>query len=214
MVRATTVTLEFTTQKNSVKGEKISMGRSPNPSVCPVCAAWRRIAHLRTNGAPDDTPIYTYYANHSAKSITTAMMTRALRTAAAAVHGLTGIDPKKVEARSLRSGGATAMLCARIDPLLVKLVGRWRSDAMLLYLRTMAPETTRDVANAIYDKGYFHFPVSFDLSTESESMDDLSLLPLETPQPIIDLLTADDADVTVAVATATAAEEAAHGIPA
>ena len=34
-------------------------------------------------------------------------------------------------ARSLRAGGATALLCAGVDPIITQLVGRWKSDGRL-----------------------------------------------------------------------------------
>jgi hypothetical protein len=49
--------------------------------------------------------------------------------------GCIGLDPKEYSEHSLRRGGATALLCAGIDPLWVQLQGRWWSDAYKLYLQ-------------------------------------------------------------------------------
>jgi hypothetical protein len=53
-------------------------------------------------------------------------------------YNTTGIDPEKLTAQSLRLGGATALLCAQIDRDTIKLIGRWKLDAMLRYLHAQA----------------------------------------------------------------------------
>ena len=49
-----------------------------------------------------------------------------------------GFTPEDVSARSMRAGGAMALLMARVDTDTVRLVGRWRSNVMLRYLHTTA----------------------------------------------------------------------------
>jgi len=50
--RATFACLEFTTQKNGIRGELIGLGRSGSSAFCPVQAIINRIHHLRTfNGS-------------------------------------------------------------------------------------------------------------------------------------------------------------------
>ena len=43
LLTATFVSLEFSTQKNGVRGEVIGLGRSGDPNFCPVLAAARRV---------------------------------------------------------------------------------------------------------------------------------------------------------------------------
>ena len=50
-----------------------------------------------------------------------------------------GFESKDIEARSLRSGGAMALLCGNVDTTdKISLLGRWKSDAMLRYLHVKA----------------------------------------------------------------------------
>lgn len=151
------VQLEFTTQKNGVRGEVISQGRSGDPLNCPVKAVVRRVRHLLSHGAPQDTPLCAYYTTTTPDYIRSRDITRALRTA------LTQFDPHTIDiragdidARSLRSGGATALLCAGIDRDTTQLLGRWRSDAMLRYLHVQANPAMNHIARAM-----FQAPVSF-----------------------------------------------------
>jgi len=90
-------------------------------------------------------------------SVTSGHITQALRLAAAGVEGQTGIPFKKISAISLRSGGATALLCARIDTDTIKLLGRWRSDAVEKYLRTNAHTVTEGYSSTMVQKGSYRF---------------------------------------------------------
>ena len=66
----------------------------------------------------------TYFNNNAWHHIGYTLVTTALRTSAARLRHLTGIDPALLSARSLRPGGATALLCANmIDKDTIKLLG-------------------------------------------------------------------------------------------
>lgn len=150
------VRLEFTTQKNCNKGEKIAHGLSGDALVCPTKALVRLVKNLRQHNAPRTTPLHctdpatqlSVHARH---------ITAALQFAARTAQVITGIDPAKLTARSLRPGGATALLCARVDPNTIKLVGRWKSDAMLRYLHAQAVPAMRNLARAMFLHGTFTF---------------------------------------------------------
>jgi len=49
------VALEFTTQKNGVRGELVGLGLSGHPTYCPVKALLRHVSHLKTYNAPPTT---------------------------------------------------------------------------------------------------------------------------------------------------------------
>ena len=136
---ATFVTLRFRRQKNGTTNEIIGHARSGHHSVCPVLALIRRTQHLRHFRASHDTPLCTFYtAPHASITITSLHLTTALRSVATTLFPITGFPPEEVSARALRSGGAMALLCARVDDNIIKLVGRWRSDQMLRYLHLQA----------------------------------------------------------------------------
>ena len=69
-------------------------------------------------------------------------VTNALQHAASLHETRTGILSSKITARSLRPGGATALLCANVGTEAIMLLGRWKSDAMFRYLRVQAATTT------------------------------------------------------------------------
>ena len=52
-----------------------------------------------------------------------------------------GVDPNRYSGHSFRRGGATFALNQGVDPLYVKWMGDWRSDAYLGYVDQYAPES-------------------------------------------------------------------------
>ena len=155
LLAATCAMLEFTDQKNSNRGEKITQCDSGHPVASATKAIAHQVLHLRSNGAAPDTPLCAY--KHGARwyLVTPPMLTNLLRQAASRVGKEYGIRPKDISARSLRASGAMAMLCAGIDPVKTQLMGRWKSNAMLLYLHVQSPTLVRDFARKMLDGGNF-----------------------------------------------------------
>jgi len=151
----TFVALEFTTQKNGVKGELIGLGPSGVPTFCPVHAVRNRLLALIQNQAPIATPIYTYHAHRQAFHVTSVNLTSALRVAVQVVGLPLGLTPADISIRSLRSSGAMALLCANVDTDRIRLLGRWRSDEMLRYLHVQAVPVVAPIASAMLRNGHF-----------------------------------------------------------
>jgi hypothetical protein len=148
------VALEFTTQKNGVRGELVGLGRTGHPIHCPVHALVNRIHHFRTNNAPMTTPLYSYFHN-TWKRIDTATLTSHLRITVTAMGSTYGINPTEISVRSLRSSGAMALLCAKVDSDTIRLLGRWRSDEMLRYLHVQTFPLVAPLAAKMLRHGHF-----------------------------------------------------------
>ena len=146
LLAATYAVLIFTNQKNTVRGEKIGHGRSGHAEFCPVLAIVRRVLHLRQHGADPTTPLHSYYQRGARHDVHVRSVTTLLRKATAQYGPEYGIAATDVEARSLRSSGAMALLCARVDADVIQLIGRWRSDAMFRYLHVQAAPLTAPLA--------------------------------------------------------------------
>jgi hypothetical protein len=155
----TAVSLKFTTQKNGVKGEVISHGLSGDPLNCPVKAVVRRVQYLRDCNATPDTPLCTYFTPTNRRStIKSPDIKDALRKGLMIVGPETvDIVPSELESRSLRAGGATALLCANIDFNTIRLLGRWKSDAMIRYLHISANPAVHKLAKEMYSGGFYSF---------------------------------------------------------
>jgi hypothetical protein len=58
-------------------------------------------------------------------------------------------------ARSLQAGGAMALLYAQVDDNIMRLLGRWQSDAMLRYLHLQAHPVMRNSAAQMLQLGMY-----------------------------------------------------------
>jgi hypothetical protein len=163
---ATAASLTFTTQKNGIKGEVITHGMTGDPLFCPVRALVRRIIAHSLVQTPVAMPICTYppdrmqTRSQSAKRkfVTSRALTELLRMGvrlARATNPNLPIHESDIDARSLRASGATALLCAGVDQTKIKLLGRWRSDAMLQYLHIQFNPVVCQFARKMLDEGDF-----------------------------------------------------------
>jgi hypothetical protein len=180
--RITNATLRFSDQKNAVRGEQVGHRANTDPFFCPAKALGRIALRLRRDGARPDTPICSHYNHHSKHqawhTVKPQYITNALRYSAAALEPTTGIPPHLLSARSLRPGGATALLCAGIDSDHIQLLGRWQSDAMFRYLRIQA--ATGALSQKMLDHGDYSFaPGAYALP---------GAIPTQAPVSIRDLL--------------------------
>ena len=157
----TFVSLTFTSQKNGVRGETIGHGRSGHPFLCPVARLVSRLLALRAQGALPTTPLNAVASPTPGLPpawvyITPAVLTTRIRIAVA-LHPELGRHAADYSARSTRSGGAMAMLCAGIDGDRIRLIGRWRSDEMYRYLHVQAQPVMTGIAAAMLRGGNFRF---------------------------------------------------------
>ena len=143
LLLATIVHLEFTDQKNGDKGEHISHGDTNEELVSPLKAIRRRVQHLRAHQATPDTPLHcVFQENGTTKNVRTSDITNLLRHSCKAVGKQLGITCSEISARALRAGGAMALLRANVDPVLIRLQGRWKSWTMIRYLHRSATDTS------------------------------------------------------------------------
>jgi hypothetical protein len=151
------VGLEFTKQKNGVRGEIVGLGRSGHHMLCPVRAMIARISHFRLYRATPTTPIYATHTHRGWTNITTTTLTQHLRTALSAIQYEVGVTPLDISVRSLRASGAMALLCAEVDTDRIRLLGRWRSDEMLRYLHVQAFPIVAPLASQMVRHGFYSF---------------------------------------------------------
>lgn len=157
LLSATFATLEFTTQKSGVRGEVIGLAHSGNPQFSPTICLARRVQHLRAHNAPPETPLASVWDTQTQtfKPVRAADITDSLRMTCNLVGTQFGFLAKDISARSLRAAGAMALLCAHVDTDLIRLIGRWRSDAMLRYLHVQAEPVMRDFSARMLNHGAF-----------------------------------------------------------
>jgi hypothetical protein len=150
------VALEFDRQKNGVRGELVGLAPSGHERWCPVKTLIRRVQALHQQGADQNTPLYAYRnAHHQWAAVTPSDLTEHLRAAAIALNHVDASQSHQLSARSLRSSGAMALLCAGVDPTLIQLFGRWKSTEMLRYLHVQSVPVAAAFAPAMLNHGNF-----------------------------------------------------------
>ena len=154
MHNATHVTITFDDQKNRERGEVIGHRRSGEQYACPVLALYRRCAYLRYCNADASTPLCTYYREGRNFRLNNKNLESLLKHAALTLPEL-NYSPRDIVPRSLRSGGAMALLCGRVDKNIIQLVGRWKSDAIFRYLHAQALPLIADLSRTMVRHGAY-----------------------------------------------------------
>ena len=137
LFEATHVTVTFDTQKNRVRGETVAHARTAHQWACPVRALARRFLYLRLHGANRDTFLCSIYLHGTPIPLQGKDVTSLLRKTLTTMPHL-NLRSQDLTARSLRSGGAMALLLGRVSFERIRLQGRWKSDAIFRYLHALA----------------------------------------------------------------------------
>ena len=151
---ATRVTIRFQTQKNGEKDEKRSQKKT-NLQLCPV-VVWVRIVRTvrrRVWNFTPDTPVCSTITTRTGTrmEITLEAMVDAMRKFCVklSLKKSYGFEPHELGARSIRTGAAMALFMRHKDPTTTKILGRWKSDAFMEYIRPQVLEMTDDLATAM-----------------------------------------------------------------
>ena len=157
LARIRVASLTFDDQKNAVRGETISHLPTGDPFFCPALALGRIVMRFRQAGLTDGSLPIHRVPQGPTKHVTPAHITNLLRHAAVELEDQTGIAPSLLSSRSLRPGGATALLVAGIDTDHIQLLGRWKSDAMFRYLRIQAAMHSHRYSKRMLEHGGYSF---------------------------------------------------------
>ena len=85
--------------------------------------------------------------------VTPSHITTALRETTKSLGPSLGFLPADVSARSLRAAGANPLLLSNVDPNIIRLIGRWKSDEMLRYLHVQAAPLMEDYSRRMITGG-------------------------------------------------------------
>jgi hypothetical protein len=143
----------FTDQKNGVQGKVIGQASTGNSFVCLVKALVRRVLSLRAQNAPPTTPLSRVF--NTPAQVTPSVLTATLRDYVQYLGPNLGFPSSEVSTQSLWAAGATALLLARADTDVIRLIGRWRSDKMLHYLHAQAYPLMHNYSPLVLDAGNY-----------------------------------------------------------
>ena len=135
-------------QKNGQKGEwqaytaNDCYGDPKGIQICAVRAAARLTQALVSDGATPTTPLSRAPGSPRTSHITSDEVTTTLRSVTSLLgEEKLGILALHVSAHSLRTGGAYAYHLCGMHDLALRTLGRWRSDAILHYLKARSTKT-------------------------------------------------------------------------
>lgn len=102
----------------------------------------------------------SFYDNFKAFYVSSSDAMGALRSAAKALGSQKlGFDPSELGTHSIRSGSPMAMYLDDVPVYTIMLIGRWSSDAFLLYFRKQVEQFSHNVSNRmIRNLSFTHVP--------------------------------------------------------
>ena len=155
---ADSVSITFLFQKNRQKNITVTQPRS-GKNICPVYI-WGSIVRrvLEYKGTSGDTYVNTVMIGNKIHNITRDEMMRHLRNTVDNMNGL-GFKGSDVGTHSIRSSLAMALYLKKRMVSTIMLIGRWSSDAFLLYIRRQIQEFSAGVsADMVSQENFFTIP--------------------------------------------------------
>jgi hypothetical protein len=144
------VTITFENQKNGTKNDKRTHQRTGDPILCPI----RRLASLveriyrRVPSASPDTPINAMFLQSKVTFISNTALRLFIRSSCTCGGGKStfGFTASELGTRSIRSGAAMSLFLMNHPVHKIMILGRWSSDAFLVYLRPQVLEWTNQMS--------------------------------------------------------------------
>ena len=151
LASAERVTLTFEDQKNGTKMDRRTHQRTGDPIRCPI----RRIASLvarvyRTIPlASDDTPINAIYLSARESRVSSASFHAFIRSTCTCGSGKPtfGYSAADIGTKSIRSGATMSLFLMNHPVHKIMILGRWSSDAFLVYIRPQVLEWTNQMSS-------------------------------------------------------------------
>ena len=152
---ADTVSITFQFQKNRQKNVTVTQPRSGKP-LCPVLV-WGKIVQqvLSYKGSTENSPVNTILIGKNRHYLKASEMFEHLTHTVDNMPNL-GFTGKDVGTHSIRSSLAMALYLAKRPVCTIMLIGRWCSDAFLLYVRRQVQEFSAGVSADMVNQDQFY----------------------------------------------------------
>jgi len=151
------VSIIFKKQKNNKINKTITQERTNDPILCPVKRFAKRIQQIRLyKNTTLSTPINTVKINSHLYQISSKDNIDFLQKSVNSMDtALLGFEDHEIGTHSIRSGGAMAMKLAGIDDVTIQLLGRWKSNSFLKYIRKEVAQFTSSISNRMLENELF-----------------------------------------------------------
>ena len=162
LAQADYVNITFEFQKNEERNESVGMYRVKKELyLCPVALAAKIVQRVRSYPGSDDPEkrkINQFMTPDGKwKEITSASIRGKLRAAARVIGEATlGFKPEDIGTHSLRSGAAMALYLAKVPTLTIMIIGRWKSDAFLRYIRKQVAQFSQNLSTQMLQNENFY----------------------------------------------------------
>jgi hypothetical protein len=152
---AISVTYRLDNQKNTHRDDTLSHDRAPDDQLDPVRASARRFLAARALSQGNRETLICKYSptrHITARTIQTTLLRAAKRCNLSA----RGYDYNRIGTHSIRAAGAMALYLNKVDPSLIQLMGRWRSQTWLTYIHSQIAATTQALSRIMGRPILFH----------------------------------------------------------
>ena len=162
------VTYLFVDQKNKDKNARRSQKRTADPVLCPVrrtASLIQRIRRLVPN-FKGSTPMNTMCINGATLQLASGFLRSQLRHACSVLGGKKefGYDANDIGTKSIRSGAAMGLFLMNHSSERIMLMGRWLSQAFLVYIRPQVIEWTNNMSSDMIRHDSFTDASGFDMA--------------------------------------------------
>jgi hypothetical protein len=157
---ATRVTITFEDQKNGLKMDKRTHQKTNDEIMCPVRRLIAIVRRLDESGfeVDPDTTLNLAIKDGVRTTITGEYLRDSLRATCREGGGKRefGYDPDEIGTRSIRSGAAMGLFLMDHSVAKIMILGRWSSDAFLVYIRPQVMEWTNQMSSdMIQNESFF-----------------------------------------------------------
>jgi hypothetical protein len=154
------VTLTFADQKNKTKNDKRTHKNSGDTVLNPVRCLASLVKRILANvpGACGTTTINTMCLEDDTFLLSSSYLRDQLRHSCTLMGASAtfGFDATEIGTKSLRSGAAMALFLMDYSIARIMILGRWSSDAFLVYIRPQVLEWTNNMSNdMIHNDSFF-----------------------------------------------------------
>ena len=174
LATADLVDITFMFQKNDDRNESVGMHRAENSKdfMCPVKLAASIVQRvLSYPGSSSDSKLNLMISNKGTPfEISSTSIRKDIKNIVKIMGPeILGFSSGDVGTHSIRSGGAMALHLANVSPLTIMMIGRWRSDAFLLYIRKQVQQFSIGLSDRMLEsEDYFTTPDYRNIASPSD----------------------------------------------
>jgi hypothetical protein len=160
------------TTKNGTKMDARTQRRTGDRVLCPILRWGRAVKQILATipNTSDATPLCIVRSHGEAKLITNTFTKQLLRHTCSFYGGqkVFGFHHHEIGNRSIRSGAAMALFLMDHSSAKIMILGRWSSDAFLVYIRPQVLEWTNSMSTDMIRFDSFLDVGRFDMAPKSD----------------------------------------------